>query len=93
MTEAAGVEEARRAAARAEPPFELLIVDVSLPDGDGCLLAKDLAAGRGRPRVVVMSGFSPSLLREEGTESAGHLFLQKPFRPAELREAIGKAFG
>jgi PAS domain S-box-containing protein len=92
VVEAACVEEARQAAARAEPPFELLLVDVSLPDGDGGKLARELAAGPGKPRVVVMSGFSPSLLREEGKESTGYLFLQKPFRPADLREAIGKVF-
>jgi CheY-like chemotaxis protein len=92
VVEAATAAEARRAASGAETPFELLLVDLSLPDGDGGSLARELAAMPGRPKVVVMSGFSPSLLREEGCESGGFLFLQKPFRIAELREAIYRVF-
>jgi DNA-binding response OmpR family regulator len=92
VVEAGGAEEGRRLALQAAPPFELLVVDVSLPDGDGGKLAQDLAQGPGTPKVVVMSGFSPSLLKEEGASSTGFHFLQKPFRPADLRAAIAKVF-
>jgi len=93
VVEAGGAEEGRRLSLQANPPFELLIVDVSLPDGDGGKLAQDLAAGPGHPKVVVMSGFSPSLLKEEGVASIGFHFLQKPFRPADLRAAIAHVCG
>jgi two-component system cell cycle sensor histidine kinase/response regulator CckA len=92
VVEAASAAEARRAAAAATTPFDLLLVDVSLPDADGGDLARELAAAPSRPRVVMMSGFSPAHLREEGRESGGFRFLQKPFRPADLREAIHRVF-
>ncbi len=92
VVEAGGAEEARRLSAQAEAPFDVLVVDVSLPDGDGGNLARELSPGPGGPRVVVMSGFSPSLLKEEGTSAGGFLFLQKPFRPADLRAALAKVF-
>ena len=91
--EAATAEEARRAMAGDGGAFDLLLVDVSLPDGDGGKLVRELTAGARRPRAIVMSGYSPSLLHEEGKESGGFLFLQKPFRPAELREAMARVLG
>jgi PAS domain S-box-containing protein len=90
VTEASSAEEARRIVAAGEKPVEVVVVDVGLPDGDGGKLAKELVAARPGLRAVVMSGFSRSVLREEGREDGQFLFLQKPFRPADLRGALGK---
>ncbi len=88
VREAACLEEARRALAAAAGEIDLLLVDVSLPDGDGGRFATEAVACHPRMRVILTSGYSPASLREEGKRSEGMRFLQKPYRSAQLREAI-----
>ena len=54
VSAAAGVREAL-AAARHDPP-DVILLDLSLPDGDGLLVAERLAADGARPVVVAVTG-------------------------------------
>jgi len=51
--EAGDVAEGLAAVARLDP--DAVLLDVSLPDGDGVELARELCDGSGRPRVLLTS--------------------------------------
>ena len=66
--EADTLEAAARAAMRLKPQSAL--VDVGLPDGDGVILARALAALPWRPRIVLTST-DPEATTEAAAQSAG----------------------
>ncbi len=86
------IAAAREALRRAERPFELLLSDIELPDGNGLELMRDLR-GRGGLRGIAMSGFGA----EEDlnlSRSVGFLdHLIKPIDPQRLDAAIRRACG
>lgn len=84
VAEAGGVREARTALASGA--FDVLLVDLTLPDGDGGAFAVEAAAGRPGLRCVLMSG-GPST-RSPG--DGGFRFLAKPYRSADLLGILGQ---
>jgi CheY-like chemotaxis protein len=84
------IAAAREALRRAKRPFELLLSDIELPDGNGLELMRDLR-GRGGLRGIAMSGFGA----EEDLQlsrSVGFLdHLIKPIDPQRLDAAIRRA--
>jgi CheY-like chemotaxis protein len=84
------IAAARQAVGRSERPFELLVSDIELPDGNGLELMRELGA-RGGIRGIAMSGYGA----EEDLElsrAAGFLkHLIKPIDPSRLDAAIRRA--
>ena len=77
--------EARALFSAHENEIDLLVLDVSLPDGDGAeRLLPEFLARRPAARFIVASGDEPPVgLAAELTRIGGH-FLRKPFVPKEL---------
>jgi len=73
-----------RDAARTMGPFDIVIADSLLPDGDGVELALELKRDYGCA-TVIMSGFDPP---DDGAPKGIDLWIVKPVRLPELREAI-----
>src|SRR6266536_949420 len=71
--------------------FDLMIVDVKLPDGDGTELLKQLQARPSRPLVVMISGFGTVDLAVECMSNGAFTFLTKPFSPEQLAVTLKKA--
>jgi two-component system cell cycle sensor histidine kinase/response regulator CckA len=65
---------------------------VVLPGMTGPELAKRLAERLPGLPVLFMSGFAPEASLEQGLPLERDNFLQKPFAPAELFEAIRSRF-
>lgn len=78
-------ETARAVFAAHGGEIDLLVLDVTLPDGDGAeILLPEFLARRPTVRVVVASGDEPpQALADELTRIGGD-FLRKPFSPKEL---------
>lgn len=67
----------------------LLFTDITMPDGlNGVELAKRLKAQSPKLGVIVTSGFAADLGSYGLAEIPDCLFLQKPFSPTELAEAV-----
>ena len=67
----------------------LLFTDITMPDGlNGVELAKRLKQQNPQLGVIVTSGFAADLGSYGLAEIPGCLFLQKPFSPTELAEAV-----
>ena len=68
---------------------DLLLVDVSLPDGNGFELAKVLQGGEPRPEVLFVSGTAGAeLCRFYGMSQSDVRLLHKPFDPDELAQRV-----
>src|SRR5258706_263589 len=64
--------------------FDLIIVDVKLPDGDGTEFLKQLQLRPSRPLVVMISGFGTVDLAVDCMSNGAFTFLTKPFSPEQL---------
>lgn len=84
VAEAANLREAR--ARLASGTYEVLLVDLTLPDGDGGAFAAEAAAQRPGLRCVLMSGGPSARSPGEG----GFRFLAKPYRSADLLGMLGE---
>ncbi len=85
---AGSLAEAR--AALAANAFDLLLLDLWLPDGDGLGLAREmLEMGGARPLIVVVSGSAKPEERVAALAVADE-FLLKPFEPAQLIATINR---
>jgi len=71
--------------------FDLMIVDVKLPDGDGTELLKQLQVRPTRPLVVMISGFGTVDRAVECMSNGAFTFLTKPFSPEQLAVTLKKA--
>ncbi len=83
-----GAGSCQEALAAAEvEPFDLYLLDVGLPDGDGCDLLRQLAEKHTAPGVAI-TGFGFPEERERA-EAAGFCHvLVKPFMLEDLKAAI-----
>src|SRR3954471_3096821 len=71
--------------------FDLMIVDVRLPDGKGTDLLKQLQTRPSKPLVVMISGMGTVELAVECMSNGAFTFLTKPFSPEQLAVTLKKA--
>jgi len=85
--------EAAKLASRV--PFDLLITDVLMPDGDGLDLIRETKRLQPSARILVMSGggkyLGPVECMKMATSMGAHAALTKPFNRAQLLAAINLA--
>lgn len=78
------------AALRAEPP-SIVLVDLDLPDGSGLDVVDAATSLRPRPSVVVLTGDVSDAAGTTAVERGADGVLVKPYRVAQLLEAIETA--
>jgi CheY-like chemotaxis protein len=76
--------EALRAFDGARPPFDVVVIDVMLPDRSGPVLARALRRRLPRVAIVYASGYGEQV----GEEREPGLFLSKPFTPSDLARRV-----
>src|SRR5579883_2156545 len=67
--------------------FDLLVLDLNLPDGDGLTLARELGARPG-PAVIIVTARSDDVDRIVGLELGADDYITKPFNPRELMARV-----
>ena len=74
--------------------FDLIIVDIFMPEPDGFEILGCLRKKPDAPRVLAMSGASmASLLAVQSKALGAAAFLTKPFSPAQLHAAVDAVLG
>jgi two-component system KDP operon response regulator KdpE len=88
VLEAATIAEAREVLRRDR--IDVAVLDIRVPDGNGLDLARELAARPrdSRPGIVVVTASVMGPEREAAIAAGGDVFLAKPYRPAELLDAL-----
>jgi hypothetical protein len=69
---------------------DLLLTDLKMPQMDGDELAARLRHDAADLKVLYVTGFSQSLFETRGVLWEGEAFLDKPFAPAGLLEAVSQ---
>jgi len=72
-------------------PFDLVLLDVMMPDMDGVEVLQRLRAKTPSARVVLMTGHASESLEARMREFSDIVVLSKPFQPKELLLEIRKA--
>jgi two-component system KDP operon response regulator KdpE len=90
LTDAHDLAQAKAAVASAD--FDLVLLDVQLPDGSGLELFEDLAAlgDRRRPPVIALTGGVLPHQRSAALEAGCDAVLDKPFLGEDLTSLIVK---
>jgi len=83
------IERARDRAARRED-FDLVLLDMQMPEMDGLMAARELKplVEMGVMRVVILTSLGHSIGEEMMREHGIHTFLFKPIRQSELHNAL-----
>jgi DNA-binding response OmpR family regulator len=84
VTEAASIAEAEAKIAGPDSRFDALILDVSLPDGDGRDLCQQLRRRGLKMPIIMLTGSDEEADVVRGLESGANDYIPKPFRLAEL---------
>lgn len=69
-------------------PFDLLVLDVGLPDGNGLDLLRELRQARHTTPVLMLSAHGEEIDRVLGLELGADDYLAKPFSPRELAARV-----
>lgn len=68
--------------------IDVVLTDVVMPNMSGKELVEHLRLLQPEIKVIYMSGYGSSILSSGNKFGSDAVFLQKPFRPAELSEKI-----
>lgn len=70
--------------------WDLALIDLGLPDVDGCEVARRLRASEvgGRRKLVALTGFSDNATRAAAREAGFDDFLVKPVFPEKLAQLL-----
>lgn len=71
-------------AAMARQAFDLIVLDLNLPDGDGLALCRELRARGSDVQIIMVTARSSAIDRVLGLELGADDYLTKPFEPREL---------
>jgi DNA-binding response OmpR family regulator len=85
VSTAGTIEEARAALAAGA---DLMVLDLSLPDGSGLTLCRELRAAQSVLPILILTARSQVELRVEGLDAGADDYLTKPFAVPELRARV-----
>ena len=83
--------ESMLAGTTAENPFDLALVDLRLPDGDGLELMSQIRRTQPGCEVVILTGHGSIELAVKATQLGAFHFITKPFNMEELVSIVDKA--
>ena len=78
-------------AALKRKPYDILLLDMKLPDIDGMEILMGIMDSQPAPCVVVMSGYSTLSNALQAMKKGAADYLAKPFTDDELLEAVKKS--
>ncbi len=86
-----GAVSCREALDRAEAGFDVALVDLRLPDGEGTELARDLKDRVPEAEVVLLTGFATVETAVAAVRAGACAYLMKPCAPSELLLTLEQA--
>jgi len=75
----------------ADKPFDLAIIDMNLPDGNGLEFMTEFKKAYPQTQVIILTGFATIDSAVQATQKGAYHFLTKPFNVEELMSLVDKA--
>ena len=88
LLEAQDGSEAITMAAQHSDTIHLLLTDIIMPDMNGTAIAEELVRGRSGLKVLFMSGYADSVVKDQNMLNPDTNLLQKPFSPTALTRKV-----
>lgn len=92
VLEARDPTEAWRIWCRDRESIDLLFTDIIMPMMSGPELAREFSIMRPKLKIIFATGSSRMIVRETMDLIAHKRFLEKPYTPRELKDAVASAF-
>lgn len=74
-----------------ESAYDVLVVDIMMPQIDGLEVLKHAKHARPEAEVIIITGLAQSETAARARELGAFSYLPKPFDPEEIRELIAQA--
>jgi two-component system KDP operon response regulator KdpE len=87
VVEAESIEQARTALATSGR-FDVVLLDIHLPDGSGLDVARDLAGNPDRPAVIALTAAAMAREQAAAIDAGCDTFLAKPYTSTDLIRTI-----
>ena len=71
--------------------FDLILLDVNLPDGNGIEILPEIKKSAAVPEVIIITAVGDSSGAEIALENDAWDYLLKPFKPNDIRLAVKQA--
>jgi DNA-binding NtrC family response regulator len=75
----------------AENDFDIVVTDMRIDEVTGLQVLEAVRKKSQRTKVILITGFATMELAREALSKGASEVIAKPFRPEELRDAIGRA--
>ncbi|NOZ68545.1 MAG: sigma-54-dependent Fis family transcriptional regulator [Deferribacteres bacterium] len=73
-------------------PFDLVLLDLKMPDMDGIEVLKKIKAAWPETKVVIITGYSTVETAVKTLKLGAHNYIEKPFTPDTLVNAVKEVF-
>jgi DNA-binding NtrC family response regulator len=74
-----------------EKHFDIVVTDIRMDDIDGMEVLNHIVQAGETTKVIMITGYATIEIAREAQAKGAFDFISKPFRPQDLREAIGRA--
>jgi DNA-binding NtrC family response regulator len=75
---------------QADRPFDIALIDLKLPDGDGLELMTELKSVHPNTTFIILTGFATIEIAVEATRRGAYHFVTKPFNLEEVLNIVSK---
>ena len=72
-------------------PYDVVILDVKLPDGNGLAILPEIRESRSMPEVIILTGDGSSEEAEVAVTSGAWDYLEKPLSPHQITLSLNRA--
>jgi len=76
-----------------ERPYDIILTDIRMPDIGGMRVLRDIKRVKPSLPVVIITGYATTKSAVQAMKLGAAEYIEKPFEPEQLLEAVGRALG
>jgi len=76
-----------------ERPYDIVLTDIRMPDIGGMRVLRDIKRIKSSLPVVIITGYATTKSAVQAMKLGAAEYIEKPFEPEELLEAVARAIG
>ena len=76
-----------------ERPYDIVLTDIRMPDIGGMRVLRDIKRIKSSLPVLIITGYATTKSAVQAMKLGAAEYIEKPFEPEQLLEAVGRALG